>query len=115
LQAVAVLESIVFLLQENLEEFAHLSSPLESLRASGGLTVYDGLCQRLADISGLPLYRPRVFEATARGTAFLLAGCPATWPEPELGIWFKPHANPELRARYGRWKLAMQQAIVAGI
>jgi glycerol kinase len=110
-QAVAVMESIVFLLQANLEEFGQLSSPFESLRVSGGLTAYDGLCRRLADLSGLPVYRPQVVEATARGTAWLLAGNPASWPESELGVWFKPAVNVALRARYARWKQAMEQAL----
>lgn len=110
-QAVAVIESIVFLLQVNLEEFGQLSSPFESLRVSGGLTAYDGLCRRLADLSGLPVYRPQVVEATARGTAWLLAGNPASWPEPELGVWFKPAGNAALRARYLRWKQALEQVV----
>ena len=110
-QAVAVIESIVFLLQANLEEFGQLYSPFESLRVSGGLTAYDGLCRRLADLSGLPVYRPQGVEATARGTAWLLAGNPKSWPEPELGVWFKPVGNAALRARYVRWKQALEQAV----
>ena len=110
-QAVAVIESIVFLLLANIEEFGQLTSPFDSLRVSGGLTAYDGLCRRLADLSGLPVYRPQVVEATARGTAWLLAGNPASWPEAELGVWFKPAGNAALRARYQRWRQAMEQAV----
>ena len=111
--AVAVAESIVFLLQANLDEFQKLASPLEQIIASGGLTVYDGLCQRLSDLSGLPLYRPVEHEATARGTAWLLAGKPRDWPETEFGVWFKPRTNAPLRDRYQRWLTAMDTAVAA--
>jgi len=67
--------------------------PLSRL-SQRGLTWYEGLCQRISDLSGLPLYRPAEYEATARGTAWLLAGKPRDWPEPEFGVWFKPRANP---------------------
>jgi glycerol kinase len=110
--AVAVAESIVFLIQANLDLFQQLASPLEQIIASGGLTWYGGLCQRISDLSGLPLYRPAEYEATARGTAWLLAGKPRDWPEPEFGQWFKPHANPALRARYERWRSAMDAALI---
>jgi len=109
--AVAVAESIVFLIQANFDLFQKLASPLEQIVASGGLTWYEGLCQRISDLSGLPLYRPAEYEATARGTAWLLAGKPADWPEPEFGVWFKPRANPALRARYDRWRTAMEAAV----
>ena len=110
--AVAVAESIVFLLQANIDLFQKLASPLEQIIASGGLTWYEGLCQRISDLSGLPLYRPAEYEATARGTAWLLAGKPKEWPEPEFGVWFKPRANPALRARYERWRAAMDTALI---
>jgi glycerol kinase len=110
--AVAVAESIVFLIQANLDLFQKLASPLEQIVASGGLTWYEGLCQRISDLSGLPLYRPAEYEATARGTAWLLAGKPKDWPEPEFGVWFKPRANPALHARYQRWRSAMDAALI---
>lgn len=109
--AVAVAESIVFLLQTNLDLFQKLASPLERIIASGGLTWYEGLCQRISDLSGLALYRPVEREATARGIAWLLAGKPEDWPELEFGAWFKPRANPALRARYERWRVAMDTAL----
>jgi glycerol kinase len=113
--AVAVAESIVFLLQANLDLFQKLASPLEQIIASGGLTWYEGLCQRISDLSGLPLYRPAEYEATARGTAWLLAGKPRDWPEPEFGVWFKPQANPVLHARYHRWRAAMDMALIGHV
>lgn len=110
-QVVAVAESIVFLVQANLDAFQKLASPVEQIVASGGLTHNDVLCQRLSDLSGLPLYRPAEHEATARGLAWLLAGKPHNWPEDEMGLWFKPRPSPGLRARYTRWQREMEQAL----
>lgn len=112
---VAVAESIVFLLQVNLDLLQKLASPLEQIIASGGLTWYEGLCQRISDLSGLPLYRPAEYEATARGTAWLLTGKPRDWPETEPGVWFKPRANPALRSRYERWRTAMEAALAGDV
>lgn len=109
-KAVAVAESIVFLIQANLDEFRKLASPLEGIIAGGGLATVDAICRRLSDLSGLSLYRPVEREATARGLAWLLAGKPRDWPEPEFGVWFKPRANPALRARYERWRVMMHEA-----
>lgn len=66
---VAVIESIVFLLCANIGEMKKLSSPPEQIQITGGLAIQDGLCQRLADLSQLPIYRPIECEATARGVA----------------------------------------------
>jgi glycerol kinase len=104
---VAICESILFLLQANLDELKHLTSPTEQIFVSGGLTASDALCQRLADLSGFPVYRPAEPEATARGTAYLLANQPEYWPENEIGIWFKPRPNDAVRARYARWRTLM--------
>ncbi len=69
-QTVAVLESIVFLIQTNLER---MGTPAR-IAVSGGLSRLDGLCQRLADLALIPVMRLDDFEATARGVARLLAG-----------------------------------------
>jgi glycerol kinase len=110
-QVVAVAESVVFLVQVNLELLQKRTPPLAQIIASGGLTTYDTLCQHVSDLSGLPLYRPAEREATARGTAWLLAHKPHDWPELESGRWFRPRANPALRARYTRWCEAMEAAL----
>ncbi len=109
-----MIESIVFLLQENLQESAYFTSQAENIYVSGGLSRYDGLCQRLADLSRLPLYRPMEQEATARGTAYLLAGCPEQWPETEPGMWFEPKENQPLATRQQRWRAALSQALDGG-
>lgn len=102
-KSVAVIESIVFLLKSCLDEMSKLSSPPEQIQISGGLSSLNGLNQRLADLSGLHVYSPTECEATARGTAYLLAKQPSNWPEQEPGTWFKPEENIELIKRYDKW------------
>jgi len=106
-KAVAVIESIVFLLRINMEEMHKQASPPLQIQVTGGLANLDGLCQRMSDICGLPVYRPVEREATARGTAYLVANCPSQWPESDIGIWFKPKENAALKQRYQAWQDAM--------
>ena len=107
-KAVAVIESIVFLLQTNLDGMRPFTAATVRIQISGGLARLDGLCQRLADISALPVYRPAQCEASARGTAFLLAGRPAAWPETNSGQCFSPADNLGLSERYRAWREAMR-------
>ena len=104
---VAVVESIVFLLCANAAEMKKLSSPPEQIQITGGLAVLDGMCQRLADLTGLPIYRPQECEATARGIAHILGGQSSHWPEAKPGVWFKPANNPALVQRYESWTMHM--------
>lgn len=110
-KAVAVVESIVFLLQTNLELMQKFPPAPARLVVSGGLARYGELCQRLSDLSGLALYRPAEHEATARGTAYLLAGFPGDWPEEKPGTPFEPKQNTGLRQRYQHWRAEMQRAL----
>lgn len=106
---VAVIESIVFLLNANVQEMMKFASKPQQIQISGGLAHLDGLCQRLADLSRLPIYRPRQCEATARGLAYLIAKMPRHWPENDHGQWFKPKQNPVLDNRFLLWEQAMLQ------
>lgn len=104
---VAVVESIIFLLQASIEEMLKLASHPEQIQITGGLAKMNGLCQRLADLSGLPVYRPVECEATARGLAYLLLNKPDDWPETKTGIWFKPDTNNTIKTRYKKWYSCM--------
>lgn len=110
-KACAVVESIVFLLQVNFETMQKMAPTPKRLLVTGGLAQLDGLCQRLADLSGLPVYRPAEHEATARGTAYLLAGFPENWPEEKPGASFAPIPNPGLTRRYKDWRAEMMRAL----
>ena len=101
-KVVAVVESIVFMLAVNIEMIG-----ADAVTVSGGLARLDGLCSRLADVTGLVVERPVVHEATARGLAWLVAGRPAGWRDPGEPTLFEPTANPALKSRFARWREAM--------
>lgn len=107
-RVVAVAESILFLLQANLNEMQAAGWGARRIQIGGGLARSDALCQRLADLSGTAVYRPAETEATARGTAWLAAGCPSHWPEVSPGTSFVPQPNPALAGRYARFRQEMR-------
>ena len=104
-QAVAVIESIVFMVCINLE-IMQSEQTLTNLRVSGGLSQLDGLCQRLANLSGLQIERMKLPEATARGVAWLAAGKPDGWSNVEVDI-FEPAITPALSKRYARFRATL--------
>ena len=106
-RVVAVAESILFLLQANLDTMRTAGIPADRIQISGGLARSDALCQRLADLSGVEVYRPAETEATARGIAWLAAGRPIQWPELSPGSSFGPQPNPGLLRRYERFQQEM--------
>lgn len=108
-KAVAVAESILFMLWANLETMNEAGLVINRLQVSGGLARLDGLCQRLADLTQRPVYRPVETEASARGIAWLAAGGPSRWPEPGQGRTFTPRTNPALIERYGRFRQILGQ------
>jgi len=109
-KAVAVVESIAFLLQANIDHMANYVPAARRIRVSGGVSRLDGLCRRLASVSGLPVHRRENPEASARGIAYLAAGRPESWntaPQEEV---FVPSPDKALRDRYRRWLALMQEA-----
>lgn len=113
-RAVAVVESIVFLIQANLDTLAAAGCRLEQLQVTGGLARLAGLCQRLADLSQLRVYRPAETEATIRGTAWLALGRPRHWPKPGRGRWFRPAPNASLANRYHQFRSFIEHSGDAG-
>jgi glycerol kinase len=105
MQAIAIIESIVFMVCINLE-LMHSEQPLTRLRLSGGLSQLDGFCQDLANLSGLQVERMKLPEATARGAAWLAAGKPDDWSDVEVDV-FKPAVIPALAKRYAIFRAAL--------
>jgi glycerol kinase len=100
-RAVAVIESIAFLLQANLDAMRDGGRPVRQLVAVGGLARLDGLLERIASLASVPVLRASHGEATAYGAARLAS--PGLLPlatderfEPNAGL------KPLLASRYRR-------------
>jgi len=116
----AVQESIKFLLQSNLVVMQAHGFNLQRIVISGGLSLNDNFCQKLADLTNSSVWRPEEVEASARGAAYLLAqqsrvgqAISATeWAELP-GIEFVPGSAGQdmLNQRYGRWRQALQNRL----
>jgi len=72
----AALDAVCFQTRDLLEAMAKdmkrsgLRAP-KALKVDGGMVRNDWFCQRLADLTGLPVDRPQVTETTALGAAYL--------------------------------------------
>lgn len=109
-KCVAVIESIVFLLQVNLEEMALNAASDLQIILSGGLSRLEGLCQRLADLSGIALRRPPDQEASVRGLIRLLTAN-QTAADLATETRFLPKPNSKLAARYQRWRNELEASM----
>jgi glycerol kinase len=110
LKVVAVVESIAFLLQANIDHMNSHVPAAQRIRISGGVSLLDGLCQRLACISGLPVHRRDDPEASARGIAYLACGRPPDWNQGAHEDVFPARPDSALQTRYRRWRALMAQA-----
>jgi len=111
---VAAIESIVFLIQANVERLRERIPAVRGIRISGGLAPLDGLCRKLANLTALSVERSSVVESTARGIAWLSAGCPDSWDPPGLERRFLPKDDPRLGDRYARFRVALESALRQG-
>lgn len=111
-KAVAVLESIVFLIAVNLDVM-HRSLPQAGrIVLTGGLAQIEHLSQLLADITKIPVHRPPFGEATARGVAQLAMGRHRRWSDGEPLRIFEPARNIQLDRRFDEWKSLMQETLI---
>jgi glycerol kinase len=95
----SLVESILFLVMHNLSLLQAISPGIRQIHISGGLSGQDLLCQKLANLAGLPVMRSNQPEATARGIAWLAAGKPASWIR-SSAVWFHPGDDGQLSQRY---------------
>jgi glycerol kinase len=108
-KVVAVIESIIFLIQVNFEIMNQANDSAERWIISGGLANLDGVCQRLADLSGLIVVRPDINEGTSRGVWHLLNRYNDTRQPKHTETVFEPQENQALHERYSRWRSAMAE------
>jgi glycerol kinase len=104
---VSVAESIVFLLCVNLERMHNPRMSIRRIVVSGGISRWNGICQRLADLCGLMVERTVQSEATASGLAWLIG---ARDRESLRSETYAPTINTPLHLRYTRWLAEMREA-----
>jgi glycerol kinase len=121
----AALESVCYQTRDLIEamrrDWKAASGADTVLRVDGGMTASDWTMQRLADMLGAPVDRPKVLETTALGAAYLagwqagLCGPPdsfaRTWKRQKR---FAPAmAQAERDASYGVWRDAVRRTLGA--
>jgi glycerol kinase len=80
----AALEGIAFQTMDVLEAMeADSGIPVKELRVDGGATADDTLMQFQADILNVPLVRPKIWETTALGAAYLAGLAVGFWKDTE--------------------------------
>lgn len=68
----AALDAVCYETRDLLEAMRRdMGKSLKALKVDGGMVSNDWFCQRLADLTGLKVERPRVTETTALGAAYL--------------------------------------------
>jgi glycerol kinase len=115
----ATLESIAYQTRDVVECVATDSGLRpDTLRVDGGAARNDFLMQFQADVLGVPVWRPRVLEATALGAAALAGLGVGFWSDrQELestlseGRRFEPRMSADQReSLYSGWKRAVERA-----
>ena len=114
----AALDAVCYQTRDLLEAMRRdMGKALKSLKVDGGMVANDWFCQRLADLTGLKVERPKVTETTALGAAYL-AGLGAGLFRNEKDIaarWaldrrFVPEMKKTERDRlYGGWQKAISR------
>jgi len=82
----ALLESLAFSLRESREALDARGYPIDQIRAIGGAAKSDFWLQMQADVTGLPVQRPRVTEAATAGAAMLAAAGAGAFPSLEESV-----------------------------
>lgn len=103
---VAVMESIVFLIYRNIKAMSSLP-PAKQIIIGGGISRLNSLCQRVADLSGLPVQRYEQQEITSLGAAWQVLPNSVRDMQPEKT--FHPEANERLEQRYLSWLQAFHE------
>jgi glycerol kinase len=112
----AALDSIAFQTADVLDAMqADSGISVSELRVDGGASRSDLLMQFQADVLGVPVLRPRAYEATALGAAYLAGLASGLWPDREaltshwqLDRRFEPAMPGEDReARKAAWRRAV--------
>lgn len=107
----AVLESIAFLICENVTRLRAYPPAVSSLCVSGGLSKHNALCQLLANVTNIPVQRQSEVEASVLGSIWWLANQPTNWLTPIRDEMFTPATDSLLLARYQNWQNALNELL----
>lgn len=100
----AVLESIVFLLQINIEQIRHIKTGLSEIEISGGLSNNEYICQCLANLAQLKVIKKEETEATARGIAWQALAKKEQWKKAQIIREYCVNKDNQLENRYQNFK-----------
>lgn len=115
----ATLDSLCYQVNDVLHAMeADSGIPMTSLRVDGGASANNYLLQTMADISNVPVLRPRCLETTALGAAYLAGLAVGYWSSPQevaknwsVDCTFRPNIPEEQRAKRLRgWNKAVRCA-----
>ncbi|MCB1510242.1 MAG: glycerol kinase GlpK, partial [Hyphomicrobiaceae bacterium] len=119
----AALESVCFQTRDLLEAMQQDWSQTGGtvLRVDGGMVGSDWTMQRLADIVGGPVDRPRVLETTALGAAYLAGAKAGLYPARDafarswaLARRFEPSMRDDTRRqKYAGWQDAVRRTLIS--
>lgn len=115
----AGVEAMAFQTVDNLRLSERAGIRFPELKVDGGGATSDTLCQFLADISGIPIIRPRELERTALGVAYLAGTGVGIWngPADVKSVWqqdrtFEPTMSTARREElYAGWLTAVDRTL----
>lgn len=100
----AWIESVIFQIVVNV----NLMQAPSRIIISGGLSNADGVCQKIADLVNVSVFRYDNRDATLQGIACMAAGIPFEWKTATPSDIFAPQPNASLQARFKQWQKAMK-------
>ncbi|MBI2168216.1 MAG: glycerol kinase, partial [Actinobacteria bacterium] len=115
----AVVEAMAYQTRDVIDAMQEAAgTELAELRADGGASAMDVLCQFQADVLGVPVRRPLVQETTALGAAYLAGLAEGVWGSTDdlaahwlLDRAFEPDANRSgVDALYAGWRRAVERS-----
>ncbi len=116
----AALESMAYQVRDVIDALEELSDiEITSLKVDGGASLNDFVMQFQADLSHMPVLRPKVTESTARGAAFLAGLAVGVWKDRDelvnsfdLDRKYTPRMDQaEADRLYAGWTKAVQRAL----
>jgi glycerol kinase len=123
----AALESVCYqtadLIEAMRDDWPQSGQAETVLRVDGGMAASDWTMQRLADLLGAPVDRPRIQETTALGAAWLAGHNAGLWPDQDAfaAEWqrdrrFEPDMAADVRlSRIARWRDAVRRTRAGAI